>query len=87
MTQENPDNPRPEFACYAESRDGIHWTKPALGLIEFNCSKQNNMILSSRDSGFPVSCFVPFKDANPKATEDAKYRAWAVGGNPLGLHP
>jgi len=25
--------------CYAESRDGIHWTKPELGLIEFNGSK------------------------------------------------
>jgi len=28
---------------YAESRDGIHWEKPDLGLIEFRGSKQNNM--------------------------------------------
>ncbi|GIT29611.1 MAG: hypothetical protein Ct9H300mP1_16570 [Planctomycetaceae bacterium] len=29
----------PPFTCYAESRDGIHWTKPNLGLVEFEGSK------------------------------------------------
>ena len=32
---------------YAESRDGIHWTKPDLGIIEFNGSKANNFCLSA----------------------------------------
>src|SRR5689334_290543 len=27
--------------CYAESEDGIHWTKPDFGLVEFNGSKHN----------------------------------------------
>ena len=27
---------RPHPTCYAESRDGIHWTKPDLGLVEIN---------------------------------------------------
>ncbi|MBN2456999.1 MAG: hypothetical protein JXB29_10790 [Sedimentisphaerales bacterium] len=31
--------------CYAESNDGIHWTKPNLGLIEFAGSKKNNICL------------------------------------------
>lgn len=31
--------------CYAESDDGIHWTKPSLGLVEFNGSRQNNICL------------------------------------------
>jgi hypothetical protein len=31
---------------YAESRDGIHWTKPELGIIEFNGSKANNLSAS-----------------------------------------
>jgi hypothetical protein len=31
--------------CYAESRDGLHWDKPALGLVEFNGSKANNLVL------------------------------------------
>ena len=25
----------PEVTCYAESKDGVHWTKPELGLFEF----------------------------------------------------
>jgi len=31
--------------CYATSKDGIHWEKPALGLIEFNGSKKNNIVI------------------------------------------
>lgn len=31
--------------CYAESDDGVTWTKPALGLVEFNGNKQNNICL------------------------------------------
>jgi hypothetical protein len=31
--------------CYAESADGIHWTKPPLGLVEFNGNTANNICL------------------------------------------
>ena len=31
--------------CYAESDDGVIWTKPDLGLVEFNGSKKNNICL------------------------------------------
>ena len=31
--------------CYAESDDGIHWTKPDLGLVEYNGSRNNNICL------------------------------------------
>lgn len=31
------------YLCYATSRDGTHWVKPKLGLIEFDGSKQNNI--------------------------------------------
>lgn len=31
--------------CYAESTDGITWTKPDLGLVEFNGSTKNNICL------------------------------------------
>ncbi len=30
---------------YATSNDGIHWEKPELGLIEFNGSKKNNLVI------------------------------------------
>jgi hypothetical protein len=31
--------------CYAESRDGIVWEKPALGIVEFDGSTANNLVL------------------------------------------
>lgn len=36
-------NPEGMWNSYAESPDGIVWTKPALGLIEYKGSKQNNL--------------------------------------------
>jgi hypothetical protein len=33
-------------AAYAESDDGVHWTKPNLGLVEFRGNKNNNLILT-----------------------------------------
>lgn len=30
--------------CYASSRDGIRWTKPELGLVEFAGSRRNNIV-------------------------------------------
>jgi hypothetical protein len=65
----------PEVTCYAESRDGIHWTKPELGLFEYAGSKQNNIVWD----GIGTHCFVAFKDANPKAPPDARYKGIARG--------
>lgn len=39
-----PDPEFPEFMCYAESEDGIHWKKPSLGLIDFKGSRDNNIV-------------------------------------------
>ncbi|MSU70618.1 MAG: hypothetical protein EXS39_07580 [Opitutaceae bacterium] len=30
--------------CYMESKDAVHWVKPSLGLVDFQGSKDNNMI-------------------------------------------
>lgn len=35
--------------CYAESQDGIAWTKPALGVIDFRGSRDNNIVLDDQD--------------------------------------
>ena len=64
-----------EVNCYAESRDGIHWTKPVLGLFEFGGSKQNNIVWD----GIGTHNFTPFKDANPSASAQAKYKALGYG--------
>lgn len=69
----------PEFTCYAESRDGIRWEKPRLGLFDFNGSKQNNIVWS----GDGTHNFTPFKDANPDCPPEAKYKA--LGGVAQGL--
>jgi len=61
--------------CYAESSDGIHWNRPGLGLVEFNSSKENNIILKGPGS----HNFTPFKDTNPNCPADKRYKAVARG--------
>jgi len=56
----------PPFIAYAESEDGIRWTRPGLGLTEFEGSKENNIL--------PESVW-PFLDTNPDCKPDAKYKA------------
>ena len=67
----------PEFTCYAESRDGLAWEKPKLGLFEFNGSKENNIVRAGEDT----HNFTPFKDDNPDCSADARYKA--LGGGQL----
>jgi len=64
-----------EVTCYAESQDGIHWTKPELGLFEFDGSKQNNIVWD----GIGTHCFTPLKDDNPDCPPDARYKAISRG--------
>jgi hypothetical protein len=77
----------PMVWCYAESKDGIHWTKPNLGLFEFNGSKQNNIVLASRDFGnFHYNLrdnVTVFKDHNPGAPPDALYKALVDTRQPI----
>jgi hypothetical protein len=68
-----------EVACYAESKDGIHWTRPNLGLIEWEGSKENNIILD----GLGTHCFVAFRDDNPACPPEAKYKGISRG-RPVG---
>ena len=71
----------PPVCCYAESRDGIEWRKPSLGLIEFDGSTDNNIVLDDRPA---TNNFTPFKDANPDCRPGEAYKG--VGGNEeLGL--
>ena len=41
-----------QTTCYAESCDGIHWTKPSLGLLDVNGSRDNNVILETHAPQF-----------------------------------
>ena len=40
-------NAPPFYTGYAESDDGMRWTKPSLGLVEFRGEKNNNLVWSS----------------------------------------
>lgn len=66
-----------DLTCYAQSKDGIVWTKPDLGLVKFHGSTDNNIIL---DGGEFSANFSPFLDTNPQAPASARYKAVA-GGN------
>jgi len=66
----------PEVACYAESKDGIRWDRPKLGLFDFNGSKDNNIVWV----GPGGHNFTPFRDSNPNCSPDARYKAMARGG-------
>ena len=68
--------------CYAESLDGIHWSKPQLGLFDWNGSKKNNIILD----GAGVQAFAPFRDPNPASAPDALYKAIGWDGPKKGLY-
>lgn len=63
-------------SCYAESRDGLVWTRPNLGLVEFNGSKENNILMDDRTPNWG-SGIVFFKDENPACPPGARYKALA----------
>lgn len=65
----------PEFTCYAESRDGLKWEKPHLGLFEFQGSKANNIVWAANDDA--THNFTPFLDSNPACPPEARYKALA----------
>ncbi len=65
-----------EVTCYAESTDGINWSKPELGLYEIGGSRANNVILAN---AAPITHnFSPFLDTNPGAPAGERYKA--IGG-------
>jgi len=88
-----------EPMCYAESRDGVNWVKPDLGLFEFEGSPANNIVLGGDLGKFPATekwrgelgtdirwraDFVPFRDERPGVTDDARYKALIRGAR--GFH-
>ena len=70
-----------EVTCYAESKDGIHWTKPNLGLFPWKGSKDNNIVWL----GPGTHNFTAFLDTNPNVRPESRYKAF--GGGRGGLLP
>jgi hypothetical protein len=86
------DHSDAQVTCVAESTDGIHFTRPKLGLIEAGGTKDNNVIWRGVES----HNFSPFLDANPATKPEERYKAlggvkqpgknWHQGETPGGLY-
>jgi hypothetical protein len=63
------------FICYAISKDGLHWTKPNLGIVEFHGSRANNIVLKWCDWTLSI-----IKDTS-EAHKDKLYKLayWNLG--------
>lgn len=71
-----------ELTCYAESQDGIHFTKPELHLYSFEGSRMNNIVFQGDETNsFASHNFAPFLDQNPGALPSQRYKA--LGGHRL----
>lgn len=78
LESDDPRETHPYYICYAESEDGLQWTKPDLGLYDFKGSKKNNICVPE-----VLDNFTPFIDTNPKCPPEARYKA--VGSSKDGL--
>jgi len=65
-----------EVTCYAHSSDGIHWTRPTLGLFEVRGTRDNNVIYAN-DPPFSHN-FCPFLDRKPGVPAAERFKA--IGG-------
>lgn len=69
---------------YATSKDGVHWTKPKLGLFEWEGRKENN--ITCLDLGYVM--------IDPRSRKEERYKMLCTGANEIGaknvydaLHP
>jgi len=94
---ESRQSSKHKVICYAESHDAIHWTRPDLGLVEFDGSKKNNILIDCKTSGIAGNgALAVFKDESPNAQAKTRYKAVATYsphgrglssfGSPDGIH-
>lgn len=70
-----------QVCCLAESRDGIHFERINAGLIEFEGSKENNIVWK----GVGAHNFTPFLDSNPDAAAEERFKAVGYSHHGKGL--
>ena len=74
----------PNTIGYAESRDGIVWERPSLGLYEFQGSRENSIVWLDKPGDQTVTdCMSVFKDGNPAAPDSQRYKALGGSSYPL----
>jgi len=84
--------------CYASSRDGVHWTKPELGLVEYRGSRANNLADFPQDIDLPLAAIIhDLEDPDPnrrfkiafspfRDTSGNRRGGLSVAYSPDGLH-
>jgi len=60
--------------CYATSEDGITWTKPELGLLEYEGSKRNNIVIGHGAAGLRIGQDGMMVFVDPNAPPDQRLR-------------
>lgn len=75
---EHKPNQNPEFmgVAYAESADGIHFEKPRLGIVEYNGSRQNNLVFPTDITKLAVGGGSVWIDENPACPAAERYKSW-----------
>jgi len=76
LPEAGKDGSSNETTCYAESEDGINWTRPDLGIYEVSGTRNNNIILA--DAAPVTHNFSPFLDTREGINPKSKYKA--LGG-------
>ena len=69
--------------CYAVSKDGLTWDKPDLGLVEFEGSKANNLVVRGPHG---AGVFRDQRESDPQRRYKMFYQGMAVRFSPDGLH-
>ncbi|MCC6588715.1 MAG: hypothetical protein IT168_18610 [Bryobacterales bacterium] len=80
-----PGRQREMGVCYATSKDGLSWEKPALGLIDFDGSTQNNLVIRGPHG---AGVFRDEHDADPARRYKMLLQGRRTSGSfsPDGLH-
>ena len=60
-------------SCYAESDDGIHWTRPDLGAFRLEGNQETNVLFEGESEMWHN--FAPFYDTNPNCPPEQRYKA------------
>ena len=70
----NKDGSDDEVTCCAESTDGIHWTRPDVGVYEVQGTRKNNVVLMKAHS--VTHNFSPFLDDRPGVPAGEQFKAF-----------
>jgi len=79
----NPPYDREMAICYAFSKDGINWVKPEMGLVDYNGSKNNNLIWRKPHG---AGIFLDPNEKDPRKKYKTIFQGISVSSSPDGFN-